>query len=120
EQDADLVAEEQREHQHQAGEQVPRVVAEALHRPRPRRVLRGGALSFLSSLSSRAAIASVSSCFMQRVSAPPKRSGPSRRPPSARRCGNARTSPRPFSFTTTTFFSSQLPAFFSSRIASDT
>ena len=57
---------------------------------------------------------------MQRVSAPPKRSGPSRRPRSARSAGSARTSPRPFSFATITFFSSQLCAFLSSRIDSDT
>ena len=45
---------------------------------------------------------------MQRVSAPPKRSGPRLRPRSARTAGSARASPSSFSFTTITFFSSQL------------
>ena len=79
EQDADLVDEEQREHQHQAGEQVPGIGFGRIFvgQRRGASVARARRAFLLSS----ALIASGSSFFMQLVSVLPKRNGP--------KCGRA-------------------------------
>src|SRR6185503_18317953 len=109
EQDADLVDEEWREDQDQAGEQVPRIPFQ----------LRAH------DFSSSSLMASASSFFMQAVPAPPprrdiKRLSPLPRGRNAFSVDSARGSPAARSFSTSSLRSSQVCAFLSASMFSST